>query len=671
MKIRVVLVYVLSLCSTCSFAQVPVMLWNFEKVDHRNVVDKVHNITDTIEGNFSMTEGMSGQGLRFDGFTTRIIRKNEFLPKPGDEFTIEAWLALVQYPLNWCPVITTESNEIKGYRLMIGPYGQVSFETAISEQWIACTSGNETIPLRKWMYLTAVYTANRGMALYVNGELMTGVAIEGSLTFPSKSSCILGMVTAPARPSNTIRTWGTVPAFFGLDGIMDEVRVYDQAFTADQVRTHFEKYSPKDPGIPARHLPTLEKNPDRFGAYYTKLKYYPAWDTLWPVDQDPDIVVCFEKNPVKMIFWRGTRYGPCWVSENEKWMADQSLETWGVGEKDIEGCFEHMQDRHCRFSHVRIIENSEARAVIHWRYAPVSSHDHTWLPDPKTGWECWVDEYYFIYPDGSAVRKVSWNKGSTGRAVQFQESLPLTQPGQLSNEVVEDDYVFVADYDFNTISVSVDPDKKPVNWSGDYTVQQFNFKSGNKPFICFEPGNHMWVRWIGGAYNHFPVNQARSDGRWAKTSNRPTHFSSSPCSDPIIYENGNRLYWIGLYGMNTMTMNELISFGRSWAYAPELSLQAGGFVSKGYDKTQRCYLLEKTGRSEEPLEFTLKGSEQSPVINPAILVRNWNSEKAGVMVNGNTEIKSKVGVNHQLFGDDLVIYIPLKTLKPVKIRILP
>ena len=28
------------------------------------------------------------------------------------------------------------------------------------------------------------------------------------------------------------------------------------------------------------------------------------------------------------------------------------------------------------------------RAVVHWRYALVSSHDHTWMPDPK--------------PDGSA-----------------------------------------------------------------------------------------------------------------------------------------------------------------------------------------------------------------------------------------------------------------------------
>jgi hypothetical protein len=437
------------------------------------------------------------------------------------------------------------------------------------------------------------------------------------------------------------------------------------------LKNSFLKYDIKSPDIQVRRLPTIERNPGRFGAFYTKLKYYPGWDNLWPVEQDPDIVVCFDNNPVKLIFWRGIRYGPSWVSENENWMSDQSLETWGTGKNDIEGCFEHMQDRHCRFSHVRIIESSEARAVVHWRYAPVSSHNSTWLPDPKTGWECWVDEYYYIYPDGTAIRKVSWNKGTTGRALQLQESLPFTQPGQTSEEVIEDDYVRVADYENNSTVVSMSMGKRPVDWTGKYTVQQYNFKSVYKPFICFEPGNEMWVRWIGGGYNHFPVNQARSDGRWAKTSDRPTHFASSPCSDPVIHENGNRLHWIGLYGMNNMTMDELVSFGRSWAYAPELSLSGNGLIYKGYDRAQRCYQLESNKPAAGPVELTLKGSKDSPVINPAILVKNWNSNGAKILVNGKAYKNSKVGIYHQLGGDDLIIYIPLNEITPVRITITP
>jgi hypothetical protein len=120
-----------------------------------------------------------------------------------------------------------------------------------------------------------------------------------------------------------------------------------------------------------------------------------------------------------------------------------------------------------------------------------------------------------------------------------------------------------------------------------------------------------------------------------------------------------------------MDMNELIRFGRSWAYAPELSLAGMGYISKGYDKTQRCYQLECTTADAGKLEFTLMGSKDSPVINPAIMIKNWNSGGAKILVNGKETKTGKIGINHQLDGDNLVIYIPLREIMPVKITIVP
>jgi hypothetical protein len=662
-------VWLFLLISSVALCQTPVMTWDFETIKDGKLIEAATNIEDTLEGNFEEAPGVNGKGLRLDGFTTRVIRQAKDVKTPGTELTIEAWVSLGEYPLNWCPVLTTESAEIKGYRLLIGPYGQVSFETAIAEQWIVCSSANETVPLRQWIHLVGVYRAGKAMTLYVNGKAVRTIAIDGALTYPKKNDCILGMVAAPRRPSDTIRTWGTVPTYYGLSGIMDEIRIFDTALTASQVESCFSRVPKGTPDIQAHRLPTIKKNPGRFGAFYTKLKYHDAWDNLWRVDQDPDIVVCFDNSPVKFIFWRGIRYGPAWVSENENWMTDQSLETWGNGANDIEGCFEHMQDRQCRFSHVRIIESSDARAVVHWRYALVSAHDHIWMTDPKTDWGCWADEYYYIYPDGSAIRKVSWQKGSTGRAVQYQESLPVTQPGQRSDQLLEDNYVQVADYDYNTTAVSVDPSKKPSDWKRDYTIQQFQFKSQNKPYICFEPGNRMWVRWINGGYNHFPVNQARCDGRWALTQDRPTHIMSSPCSDPIIHEQGNRLSWHALYGMNTMPMTELVTFGRSWAYAPELS--AGpGLMSQGYDRSQRCYQIVNTAGKAQKSEMTLKGSKDSPVFNPAFYIKNWNANSAKVLVNGKASA-SKIGTHRTLDGTDLVVFMTINETVPVTVTVLP
>ena len=468
-----------------AISQKPIMQWDFENIKDRNSIEISTNIGDTIEGNFEEAAGISGKGLRLDGFTTRVIRKGNDLKKVDNEFTIEAWVALGEYPWNWCPLITTESNEVKGYRLMVGPMGQVSFQTAIGEQWISCTSPNETLPLRKWMHIAGVYLSGKEMCVYVNGQLLASAPINSSMTNSVKTKCIIGMVTLPGKPSDIHRTWGTVAEYYGLEGIVDEIKIYNKALTGDQIKSSFLKYTVKAPDIAIRKLPKIEKNPGRFGAFYTKLKYYSGWDNLWPVDQDPDIVVCFDKSPVKVIFWRGIRYGASWVSENENWMTDQSVETWGEGKDDTEGCFEHMQDRHCRFSHVRIIENSDARVVIHWRYAPVSAYNNTWKIDLKTGWECWIDEYYYIYPDATGIRKVSWNKGTLGDNVQYQESLPLLHPGQMKGDLLEIEYVHVADYENNIRPVSFveNPREQPTDWSRKFTIQQYNFKSENKPFI--------------------------------------------------------------------------------------------------------------------------------------------------------------------------------------------
>jgi len=652
-----------------TMAQKVIMHWDFENITNRTCVEPSTGIADRIEGNFEAAPGVAGKGLRLDGLTTRVVRDGAAMKNPDQDFTIEAWVSLGEYPWNWCPVITTESDEVKGYRLMIGPAGQVALEAAVAERWITCASAPETISLRKWMHLVGVCRSGKDLILYVNGELAASLPLNGLVTHTAKTPAHIGMVAAPGNPSDIIRTWGTVPAYFGLDGIIDEIKVYDGALTAGQIKERFSKVTVGAPEIPIHRLPVLEKNPGRFGAYYTKLKYYPGWDNTWPVENDPDVVVCFDKSPVKLVFWRGIRYGPAWVSENENWMTDQSLETWNTGKNDTEGCFEHMQDRHCRFSHVRIIENTAARAVVHWRYAPVSSHDNTWRPDEKTGWEVWVDEYYYVYPDGAGIRKVIWNKGTLGPAVQFQESLPILQPGQLKSDLLEQDYVMIGNYDFNQRAVAQELRNHPADWPKNYTVQQFNFKSEHKPFICFEPGNRMFVRYVALGYNHFPVGQARCDGRWIRMFDRPSHVSSSPISDPVIHENGNRAYWNGLYGMNRMSMKELINFGRSWAYPAELSLTGSGFSSQGYDKSQRCYQVENIEPKGRQVEISLKGSKDSPVVNPAIRIRNWNSDEAKVLVNGKESSDCRLGFNHQISGTDLVVFAFMNETSPVQITI--
>jgi len=666
-------------------AQEPVRHWDFEKVADNTAIEVVSGAADVLEGNYSPAPGIKGRGLRLDGFTACLRQKAENAARLGDEFTIEAWVALGNYPWNWCPVLTSESIEVKGFRLMLGPLGQVSLQGAVGEQWISCSSERDVMPLRTWTHITGVYRGGSGMEIFLNGKKITATPLPGNIEYARRAETRIGMVAAPGKPSDIHRTWGTVAAYYGIDGILDEIKLYDRALSPDRIAADFRSTPVRAADIAPRRLPTIEKHPGRFGAFYTKLKYYPGWDDLWPVEQDPDIVVCFEKSPIKVIFWRGIRYGASWVSENENWMSDQSVEAWGHGGGDREGCFEHMQDRHCRFSHVRIIENTDARVVVHWRYAPVSAYNNTWRPDPKTGWECWVDEYYYIYPDGTGIRRVSWKKGSLGNPRQFQETLALLHPGQVVSDLLGKDAAFVSDYEGNRDKMMFveDPSRPPYGpfkWSDGkpFTIQQYNFKSENRPFICFEPGNVMHLRHNrlssydkARGCNHFPVGQARCDGRTTRTADRPSHTTSFPISDPVLHEEGDRFYWCGLYGMNTMDMESLIKFGRSWAYAPELKVKGSGVESNGFDRSRRCYALKRTADAAGAVEFMLAGTSGSPVIHPAFHIENWNADGARVFVDGREVDDSEIGIQPELGGTDLTVFLWTKNESEVTVRIVP
>jgi hypothetical protein len=657
-------------------AQSPEVHWDFEKIQKGRVLEKINNKWDLLEGNYAEAMGVKGRGLRLDGFTTALRAKETKTPAPGQELTVELWLALGEYPWNWCPVLTTEKDDIGGYRVQIGPYGQVSMEVSIDEHWVAAMSERESIPLRKWTHLVGIYRASQAVEIYIDGVRKAMAEVKGEAR--GAGNFLLGMVASPRKPSDIHRTFGTLPDYYGLEGIMDEVKVYPVALTPEKIKSNFGQYEVSSPDIKPRRLPTIEHNPKKFGAFYTTLKYYPGWDNLWPVGEDADVVVTFDQSPVKLVFWRGTRYSPAWVSENELWMADQSVEAWN----DEEGCFEHM---HCRFSHVRIIENNEARVVVHWRYAPVSVNENTWRRDPKTGWECWVDEYYYIYPDQTAIRKVSWKTGSLEFPRQFQESEVLLHPGQMISEVVEKDFATVADYDGQAKMVSFvkDPAKAPYglfSWDKfyDYTLQQFNFKSKNKPFICFEPDNKMWLRYeniknyegVRGC-NHWPVGQARCDGRTTIVADRPSHTIGFPISEPVVHENGGREFWFSLYGMNEMEFKDLVRFGRSWAFPAQLKVKDSNVKPVGYDKSERCYKLENQSASPVPVSVILAGSKKSPVINPAFYIKNWNSTSARVMVDGQEAKNYRVGFKRTLEGVDLILFLPVEKESKAEVRVLP
>lgn len=660
----------------------PVAQWRFDETEGTETRDAISGKKDPIEGSFRWTSGVKGRALKLDGYSTSVDRKAADAPRLTGDFTIHAWVAQGAYAWNWCPVLSQSDDQGAGYALQLGPRGDVRLLVGTGQTLEVCKSEDWVVPLRKWVHVAGVFKQGEGMIVYTNGVETGRLSVKTKARFARDVDLRIGMNHTMLKPSNIHREHGTRPTWFSVDGIIDELTLYERALPAAELRAAYKRSQPTtEPDLPPRVMPSGPKGPGRFGAYYTKLQYYPEWDELWPVAQDPDILVRFDQSDARVVFWRGSRYSAAWVTNEDQWMADQSVEAWN----NEQGCFEHMQDRLCRYSHVRIIESHDARVVVHWRYAPVSSTNELWRENERTGRACWVDEYYYIYPDVAGVRNVSWKTGTLGGPRQFQESLPFTNPGQMRSDIIYEDAVFVSNLDgeSETMRFVPEPDKDK-KFPDDLSYQIYNFKSDRKPFIIYEKGVSMgYVRDfkidergldIPGSCNHWPVGQARCDGRSVQTTDRPTHFFGFPISRPPLHEKDGRTGWNGLYGMTDKTSARgLLPLARSYAQPAQMTIQETGFSTEGFDPGERAYKVKvKQTNRADTLTMKFAASRTSPIENLALVIENWPESDMTLEIDGKRVRRGKdfrYGYRQLVDGTNLIVWVSHKTDKPVTVKL--
>jgi hypothetical protein len=435
--------------------------------------------------------------------------------------------------------------------------------------------------------------------------------------------------------------------------------------------------------IPLR-LPAGPKGTGRFGAYYVRLKYSLTWDKLWKVSEHPDVVVRFDEFDHRFVFWRGTSYIPCWATYDGAWYTNEFFERRGR----LGGCdsmCEPMSDKQCRYSHVRIVESSDARVVVHWRYTPGDLYYKSPYRDEMTGWGDWVDEYYTIYPDSIGIRKATIHTGSPQEHwIEYQEGIVVNQPGTIPEENINFDAVSFA---------NLKGESKTYRWTKDGgpplrdppdnpCIQVINFKNPHKPFTVVNPDG-VRVKVYGGQagdshfnwWNHWPLNQGISDTTVAKSSVRPSHSSLTHIEWKQYSQEGLSRTWIMLNGMTNKPAAKLVPLAKSWLYAPQLKLSSKGYRSEGYDQTQRAYVLSRKDiRRFSALNFELAASKESPVVNPAFVIKNWGGGSAGLAIDGKRVRGGKhfrTGHRKTLEGADLIVWVKGEWTKPVKISLRP
>ena len=678
----------LLLSMTCQAQPKPVAWWSFDDVSGSQVTDIQTKIDDAVSGNYRTVAGVSGAALVFDGYTTVVVRNADLAPRLQDEFTIDVWLAVAAYPWNDVPIVSHSDEKLRGYALELGPRGELRLEVVINGRRISAQSDDVAVPLHDWTHVAARYAADDGLSIFVNGEIVANAAMPGRnesfgrvptrrLQVAVDQDLIIGAVRKPRRPSSYHRFKGNQPSWYSFDGLVDELKIYDVALADAEIARVAASANPLTPNLSPRIMPSGPPGPGRFGAYLTTLTYYPEWDALWRVGPHADLVVRFDRSPARVVFWRGTQYSPAWVTENGLWMADQSVEGY-----DDDYTWEHMNDKQNRYSHVRIVEQNDARVVVHWRYAPVSVENKLMNIDERLGNGAWIDEYYYFYPDVTGVRKVTWKRDTLGEPVQFQESIPLAHPGQTQGEVVHNEYATVGNLagDTQVLAYVDKPGEIEKQFPDDLTIQMHNLRAQQKPFIVFEPGNEMmYLRDLNkkslsrpGSSSHWPVGQILSDGRTSQAADRASSFLGFPISEPVQHQGDDGMDYVNsLYGMTDRPFEELLPLARSWSHPPSMTVDGDDFEALGYDRSERVYRLNRKSKASSA-RISIAASHDSPIRNLALLFENWGTTVPRVHLDGQ-ELASgdtfRYGHRHTLSGSDLIIWIDLQTEKLVSLTL--
>jgi len=179
----------------------------------------------------------------------------------------------------------------------------------------------------------------------------------------------------------------------------------------------------------------------------------------FPVKQKPEEVgairVNFDLLPTAMSFDLPWTY--CMVTENNIKFANLAAETYDPRDFDGTGglaSFEPGMDDEGRYVRAWIEHQSDARIVVRIRYALNNNLGDIAHPDIPSGSPYgkgdWTDEWHYIYPDGTNIRRMriytglapvsrpfGFDREPPSTVHEFMESVVIGQPGHVPTDDIE------------------------------------------------------------------------------------------------------------------------------------------------------------------------------------------------------------------------------------------
>ncbi|MFP4976884.1 GH32 C-terminal domain-containing protein [Paenibacillus sp. CN-4] len=235
------------------------MHWAFDEGTGASAMEGVSKTLNDIRYVFNQAEftepcapqwrrGVTGSGLLFDGYSTYIVHPAHEDNQSGgpnhlSALSIGVWIAPRTF--EWghegklAAIVNRYDKERKqGYLLGMFRHGSWSFQIGLEGgDWkeIWSPDGHE-LPKNEWSYVNAVFNGDEGeLKLYLNGcEIASEVLTRGSRLVEAAGTDLL------IGKNNHSSSLAGVFSLHMFSGIMDELKLYNRALSAEEVASSYQ-----------------------------------------------------------------------------------------------------------------------------------------------------------------------------------------------------------------------------------------------------------------------------------------------------------------------------------------------------------------------------------------------------------------------------------------------
>jgi concanavalin A-like lectin/glucanase superfamily protein len=184
-----------------------------------------NNLNGTATSTTWTTAGRYGNALSFNGTSSYVNLGNPVALQATGSMSWTAWVKATSTPADDGQIVA-RSGGTSGWQFKTSPdTGPHTFGIMISGSTGIVQRYSTTVrALNTWYHVAAVYNAAaRTLDIYVNGALDNGV--------------LLGTIPAAQTVPSTNVNIGRRSGGYYFAGILDDLRIYGRALTADEIRT--------------------------------------------------------------------------------------------------------------------------------------------------------------------------------------------------------------------------------------------------------------------------------------------------------------------------------------------------------------------------------------------------------------------------------------------------